>query len=340
MDAAESEPSKQAPQDDGGSLESTQDNENSLESTNESSDSGVIDATSHSSSSSSNDLNPKKGGFKQFLRHFNVYLLMFALLLVIGGVIIAIAYFQSQKASVSSTLKTQTLTQNTLNQVANSDATVGNTQQVLNVESSAVFAGKVLVREDLEVAGSLQIGGTVALTDLAVSGTSSLSQLLVSKDIAVTGNAAIQGAMTIAQSLQVNGAGTFSGPLSAPQITTPSLQLNGDLVLTHHISAGGPTPGRTNGPALGGGGTASVSGSDTSGSVVINTGSSPSSGCFITINFATPYNSTPHVLISPTNQAAGGIGYYATRTTTSFSICAASAPAAGSSFGFDYFVVD
>jgi len=61
---------------------------------------------------------------------------------MIAGAILAIAYFQNKQASTTSTLKTQTLTQSTLDQVANSDATVGSTQQVLNVLSSAVFAGK------------------------------------------------------------------------------------------------------------------------------------------------------------------------------------------------------
>lgn len=321
-------------QDDGNALETPDDGGASLET---GSASGITDATAPASGPAESS---KPGGVKQKLGKFNLYLLLFVFIVLLGGVIIAIAYFQSQKASTTSTLKTQQLTQNTLNQVASSDATVGNSQQVLNVESSAIFAGKVLVREDLEVAGGLQVGGTVALTDLTVSGTSSLAQLSVSKNLAVTGTAAIQGAVTIAQSLQVNGSATFSSSLSAPQITTSNFQLDGDLVLTHHISAGGPTPGRTTSSALGSGGTASVGGSDTSGSLTVNTGSSPSSGCFITVNFAQRYNATPHVLVTPIGSAAGSLDYYVTRSTAGFSICDASVPPPGSSFGFDYFVVD
>lgn len=321
--------------------EESLDNEDSLENTGSS---NVTDATSDAAGAdgtkSTPPPEPPKLGFKQKLRKFNLYLLLFIFVLMVAGVIIAIAYFQSQKATTTATLQTQQLTQNTLNQVASSDATVGNSQQVLNVESSAVFAGKVLVREDLEVAGGLQVGGTAALTDLTVSGASSLAQLSVSKNLSVTGTAAIQGAATIAGSLQVNGTGTFSGAFSAPQITTSSFQLNGDLVLTHHITAGGPTPGRSTGTALGSGGTATVGGSDTSGSVTINTGSSPPAGCFITVNFNQHYNATPHVLVTPVGSAAGGLDYYVNRSTTSFSICDATAPPAGSSFGFDYFVVD
>jgi cytoskeletal protein CcmA (bactofilin family) len=310
--------------------------ENSLEGPSASNSSGTPPANAPGSQK------PKKtGGVKQKLRQFNLYLLMFVFILLISGVIIAVGYFQSQSAnSNSSAVKTQTLTQSTLNKVASSDANIGNSQEVLNVDSSAVFAGQVLVRNDLQVAGSLEIGGTVALTNLTVGGTTSLGQLSVSKNLALSGNAAIQGAVAIAGSLQVNGAGTFSGALSANQLTTADLQLNGNLVLTHHISAGGPTPGHTSGPAVGNGGTATVGGSDTSGSVTVNTGSSPSAGCFITVNFSQAFDTTPHVVITPIGVAAGGLAYYVDRSSSSFSICDADNPPAGSSFAFDYFIVE
>lgn len=284
--------------------------------------------------------NDNKKSLKQRLSAFNLYFLLFLLILVLAGAIAAIAYFQSKSADNSATLKSETLTQQSLQQVASSDASIGNAQQILNVQSSAVFAGKVLIRDGLEVAGNLQIGGTVALSNITVSGTSQLGQVQISKNLSVAGDAALQGALSITKSLQVNGGGTFNGPISAPQITTSSFQLNSDLVLTRHIITGGGTPGRSNGPALGSGGTASVSGSDTGGSVVINTGSNPPAGCFVTITFTAKYNATPHVLLTPVGSAGGGLAYYVNRDTGSFSICNASPPPAGSSFGFDYFVVD
>jgi len=302
---------------------------------------GSIDATSSNAApvTKSDKPEPKKS-LKEKLRKFNLYLLLFVFLLVIGVAIITVAYFQSKKAEDAGTIKTQELTQNALDQVAASDATVGNSQQVLNVQSSAVFAGKVLVRDGLEVAGNLHIGGTVALTNLTVNGTTQLGQVQVNKDLAVAGDIGIQGAVTIAKSLQVNGSGQFSGALTAPQITTSNFQLNGDLTLTHHFIAGGATPGRSVGAAVGSGGTASVSGSDTSGTVTINTGGSPPSGCFVTINFTSRYSNTPHVNITPVGSAAGGLAYYVNRTTSNFSICDATPPPASSSFAFDYFVVD
>jgi cytoskeletal protein CcmA (bactofilin family) len=338
---AENEAPPEAQQDDVDALE-TPEQPGGGEATPESSrkNESTVDATSSNSGNAPKppEAPPKSGGLKQRLRKFNIYLLMFGLVLVIAGGIVTIAYFQSKKAQTSSTIKTQTLTNDLLNQLANSDATVGSDQQVLKVESSAIFAGKVLIRNGLDVAGNLQIGGTVSLSNIAVSGTAQFAKAQVNDNLSVAGDTAVQGGATIAKSLQVSSGGSFGGPLTAPQITTSSLQLNGDLVLTHHIIAGGPTPGRTNGTALGSGGTAAVSGSDTGGTVTINVGTGAGAGCFITVNFSQKYNSTPRVLITPVGSSAAGLAYYVNRTSTSFSICDATPPPAGASFGFDYFV--
>jgi cytoskeletal protein CcmA (bactofilin family) len=284
---------------------------------------------------------PPRSGRKlpDLKRRFNIYLLLFILILLIALIIVAIAFLQGHQTKTNR-FQTQALTQQTLNQLANGDVTVGSNQSVLNVQSSAVFAGQVLLRQNLQVAGNLQVGGTAALNNLTVNGTSQFGQVNVNKNLAVSGDSAVQGGQTVAKSLQVNGSGSFGGPLTAPQVTTSSLQLNGDLVLTHHITAGGPTPGHSGGSALGSGGSASLSGSDTAGSISINTGSGPAAGCFITVNFSAHYNATPHVLVTPVGSAAGGLSYYVNRSTTSFSLCDATAPPAGSSFGFDYFVLD
>ena len=281
----------------------------------------------------------KPGGVKGFVKRFNLYLLLFAFVLVIAGIVIAIAYLEGKKSN-QTTLKGQDLSSTVLSQLAASDATVGDAKQVLNVQANAVFAGKVLVRNSLETAGNLQVGGTVTLNTLTVSDTSTLGQVNISKNLAVSGDVGIQGQLSVSKGLQVTGNGTFSGSITAPQITTPNLQLNGDLILTHHITAGGSIPSRQVDIAVGAGGTASVSGSDTAGSVSINTGSNTAAGCFITLTFAQKYSSTPHVVITPVGTDAGMLDYYVNRTSTQFSICDSTAPPTGTSFGFDYFVVN
>jgi hypothetical protein len=83
-----------------------------------------------------------------------------------------------------------------------------------------------------------------------------------------------------------------------------------------------------------------LSGSDTAGSVAINTGSGPPVGCFATITFSESFPNTPHVVVTPIGTAAAGLDYYLTRSTTNFVICSTNSAAAGQSFGFDYVVMD
>ena len=313
----------------------------------------VVEPTNQSTSSNSDttptpsvDQPPQKpktpqfGGLKKRFPSVNIYLLIFVLVLVLAAGIGGYAYVSSRKQNSTVPIKAQTLDAKALAQLANTSTTVGSTDQVLNVQSSAIFAGKVLVRDSLEVAGGLQIGGSLSIEGVTVSGSSTFGQVQINKNIAVLGDSALQGSLTVQKSLSVNGGGTFNGPVSATQITTNALQMNGDLTLTHHITAGGPSPSRSNGSALGSGGTSNVSGSDTSGSISINTGNGPSAGCFITVNFTTKFNSTPHVLITPVGAAGGSISYYVNRSTTSFSICDSDTPPANANFGFDYFVLD
>lgn len=290
---------------------------------------------------SSDPLAPIQGSLlHRIVRHLNIYLLLFIFVVIVAIVITVVAYLYNKAQTDTNAIKTQSLSQSALSQLANSDVTVGDAKQVLSVQSNAVFAGKVLVRDSLEVAGGLQVGGSLTLTGIKVSGTSTFDSVQITKDLAVTGNTSLQGQLTVQKSLSVNGGGTFSGPISASQISTGSLQLAGDLTLTHHITAGGATPSRSNGTALGGGGSASLSGSDTAGTIAINTGSSPAAGCFITVNFATKFNATPHIIITPVGSAAGGLAYYINRSTSSFSVCTNSPAPDSASFAFDYIAFD
>lgn len=280
--------------------------------------------------------NKKKNGI---FDRFSIYLLLFVLVLIVAGIIAAVSYLNSRSAP-SKSISSQSLTQSDLSQLATSDVTVGDAKQVLNVQSNAVFAGQVLVRSDLQVAGKLQLGGGLSVSSLQVAGAGVFGSAQVNQNLNVQGDTALAGQLTVQKGLNVNGGGTFNGAISTTQLTASSLQLSGDLNLTHHITAGGVNPGRTSGSSLGSGGTASVSGSDTAGSITINTGSGPGPGCLITVNFATKFNATPHVVVSPVGAGAGGLGYYVNRSTSSFTVCTTTAPPAGVTFGFDYIVFD
>lgn len=284
--------------------------------------------------------NPFKGGggFRGLISRINIYLLGFVLLIAFVGSGGVILYLNSHKNDTATNLKAQQLSTETLKQLQNTDVSVGDSKQILTVRSNAIFGGSVLLKGDVDIAGKLVVGSDLSLTGINVSGNSTMQDLGVSNDLSVGHNVTVNGQVTIQNGLSVKGTTTFAG-LSVATLTVSSLSIDGTLNLTHHVVGGGATPSRSSGSALGGGGTASVSGSDTSGSIKINTGSGAGVGCFVTINFTTKYNATPHVVVTPIGSAAGAIAYYINRTTDGFSVCTASNPPDGASFGFDYIVL-
>jgi len=268
---------------------------------------------------------------------FNIYLVLFVFVMVlaIGGLIVLTL---KSKEDARKNLTSQGLTQDALKQLASTDVTVGTPKQILTIQANAVFAGAVLIRGDLEVAGALRLGGKLSLSDLAVSGTSTLSDVNAN-NITIGNNLNVQGTLTLKSGISVAGQSNFNGGIVTSSITAGVLQLNGNLKLTHHITAGGTLPSIVKGSAVGSGGTVSLSGSDTAGSVTINTGSSPPAGCFATITFSETFDNVPHVVIAPVGTAAASLNYYITRSTTNFIICTTSAASSGQSFGFDYIVM-
>lgn len=310
---------------------------------------GIIDATGNTSAgpgtdnskgSDSNKPDKKVPFIKRLWRKFNVYLLLF-ILVVLVAVGVTIGLFlkdRSVKQKTESIINSQNLSDSALKQLANSDVTVGNNKQVLKVESNAIFSGSVLVRSDLEVAGTIKVGGELQLPGITVSGASRFNQLQAD-NLTIGSSATVQGTLVAKKGITVTGNSSFDN-ISAAQITTTAFQLNGELKLTNHITAGGPTPGVGRGTAVGSGGTASVSGSDTTGSIVINTGSGTGAGCFATVTFAKRYNSTPHVIVTPVGSGAAGVAYYINRSSSEFSVCTSSPAPTGQTFGFDYIVLN
>lgn len=285
---------------------------------------------------------PKKRSiFNNIFDRFNIYLLIFILVVVLAILVTTVSYINSKRAEKpdKQQLTTEPLSQEALDQLRQTDVKVGDPKQVLTVESNAIFAGKVLIRDSLEVAGSIKAGSGLNASSLSVSGTSLFNQVQANS-LQISGSGTIQGPLNVQNNLSVSGSGSFGGTLSAARLNIQDLQINGDLKFTRHIDAGGGTPGKSDGSALGGGGSSSVSGTDTAGSININTGGSPGPGCFVNINFTQRYNSTPHVVITPVGSAAGSISYYINRSSTGFSVCTTNSAPGGQNFGFDYIVID
>ena len=283
----------------------------------------------------------KVSPIKKLLKKINVYLLGFILIVIVAGAITVVNYLNSQKAPVAPTIASQELTQDALKDLANTDASVGGAAQTLTIQGNAIIAGQTLLRGNLNVAGNIQSGGSIQGPTLTISGAANLGDAQINT-LQVASNAAIQGATTL-RDLNVAGTASFSGPITASQITVTRIIMSGNAVLQipNHISFTGASPSRTaNGAVLGNGGTASINGSDTTGTVNINTGNNPTAGCFVRVNFQQSFSNAAHVLISPVSAGAGSIGYYVDRNNSGFSICSNNVPGANQAFAFDYFVTN
>jgi hypothetical protein len=270
---------------------------------------------------------------------FNIYFLIFVVIVLVTIGIIVYAVSSSKKASKTNTTKAPSLTSEQLASLKGNTTLVGDAKQTLDVQSNSVFEGQVLMRQDLSVAGAIKVGGSLSLPSLNVGNAGTFGSLQVGKDVGINGNTTIQGTLTIQKNLSVSGTASF-GSLSVGALSVTGLQLSGDLSVNRHIVTNGTAVTRTAGTALGGGGTVSVSGTDTAGTLSINTGNSPAAGLFATVNFGQHFASIPRILITPIGSAAGSITYYVTRDANGFSVGCSTPPPGNSSFSFDYFVIN
>jgi cytoskeletal protein CcmA (bactofilin family) len=257
----------------------------------------------------------------------NIYLLAFMLLILISVIIVFVVINASNKQAAESTdVKTQELTQEAIKNLGGSETTVGDPKQLLNVESNAVFNGKVLIRDGLDVAGPIKVGGEINLPGITVSGKSAFDEVQVNS-LSIAGDTSVQGLLTVEKGLTVNGQASFGGAVSAASMTVGALSLTGDLQFARHIDAGGGTPTVASGAAVGSGGT-----------VTVNVGSGAGAGVLATITFTNKFNGNPHVVFSPVDKAAPN-AFVSNRTNNGFSLATSAGLAAGS-ISFDYIVID
>lgn len=271
---------------------------------------------------------------------FNIYFIIFIVLVIMTVGIIFYAVTSSRKQAKTTVTKAPSLTSEQLAQLKGNTTVVGDAKSTLDVQSNSIFEGQLFVRNDLSVSGTIKLGGNFNVPTLTVGGTGTYGgNLQAGKDFSVNGSTVLQGPTTIKSSLTVSGTASF-GALAVGNLTASGLQLIGDITISRHIITNGTSVSQVSGTALGAGGTVSVSGTDTSGTIRINTGTNPPPGIFVTVNFGQSFGTVPRVLITPIGVSAGAVTYYVNRTPTSFQVGCFSAPPAGSSFAFDYFVIN
>ena len=283
----------------------------------------------------------KVSPIKKFFRKVNVYFLGFVLLAAIAGAVTLVSYLNSQKPTPKAVIEGQALTEDALKELSNTDATVGDTSQTLTIQGNAIIAGESLMRGNLNVAGNFQAGGPIRGPSITISGESTLGTAQINR-LQVAQDLAVQGTTTV-RDLSASGAASFGGAVTAQQLTVSRLIMGGnaELQIPNHISFTGPSPSRgATGSALGNGGSASVNGSDTSGTINIRTGTSTGTGCFVRVNFNQSFSRQPKVIVSPVGSGAGQTQYYVDRDQSGFSICAASPAPSSQTFAYDYFVMN
>jgi len=276
----------------------------------------------------------------KFTKGTNLYLLGFGLLLAVAGFVTFVAMTSDNTQQAGLSIDGNELSQDALDELLKTDTSIGDVKETLTVEANAIFKGKVLVKDSLDVAGTLNVGGTLALSGLSVSGNTSLQDAGLSGSLSVSGNTNITGTTTIESNLTVAGDVSIGGSLSAASLNVETIQFTNDLRILRHIDTGGSTPSASRGSAIGGAGSVSISGTDTAGTVTINTSGGVSSGALININFANAYSRTPHVIISPVGSTSAVLDYYVTRTSTGFSVSSAGNPSPSTTYVFDYWVAE
>jgi hypothetical protein len=278
----------------------------------------------------------KIGAVKKFTKIFNVYILLFLVLIAAGGAVAAYEYMNSRKTTPPLSVTTQKLTTDQLKQLANSNATVGGSGQTVTIQGNAVFSGSVLVRSNLQVAGDIQLGSNLDVAQLNVTNSSNLAKTQANT-LQVAGTTTFQGLVTIQNGATITG-NTNINTATIGTITANKVIMSGNaqLQIPNHISFGGSTSPHVSGLN---GNSATIIGSDTSGTVTVTTGGG-GAGCMASLTFAQAYfNSKPNVIISLESSSPANVQYYAgSLSTAGFQVCSANAPPSNSQLAFSYFI--
>ena len=253
------------------------------------------------------------------------YTLVIIVIVVGIGLIAAAAIFLTNKptekvAPTPIIINTQSLDNGTLNKLT-AQAGPNATKQQLTITPDTLFKNNVEVQAGLNVGKDFTGGG-----NLNIRGTTTL-----------------QGAVGINSNLAVRGALSVGGALSAASLNVGSLAVttvnaSGSLNFGGHLIPSGTTPSIKASVAASGG-TVAISGNDTAGTVTIVVGNdSLLAGEMAIISFHAPFATTPKVQLTPITSAASVLNYYATRSTTFFTIETSTTPTVGASYVFDYLV--
>lgn len=297
----------------------------------------------------------KRGSYKPSHKATFVGLAVIAAILVLN-VGIAMFVMRGQTTTAEKAKSEVTLSDDTLNSLGVNKTAVGNEGAKLTVGPDSTFNGTVTIGKDVSIGGNLQLNskfttnqasiaslqaGDTSLSKVTVNGDISADSLLLRKDLTVPGTTRLNGAVTMAQLLTVNnnvnvtGSLAVGGSLSVHNFQASSLTSDTTLTIGGHVITRGGTPSVSGGGGLGQSGTATISGSDTSGGISLGVGVGSGGGLLCSVKFSQQYGSTPHVVVTP---VGGPINVYINRNASGFEVYASGAVAAGG-YALDYMVM-
>lgn len=254
--------------------------------------------------------------------------LFIAVILMLAAVIGGIIYLQSKNKKKQPTtiiVNTQSLDSGTLNKITVQAG--GTPQQQLTISPDTIFKGSVDIQKSATIGQNLTVKGSTLLE----------GPVIMRDSLEVNKSLTVGGSTTIGNNLSVGGQ-ISAGSISVGSITLSSINLSGNLTFAGHIIPNGSKPSIVASVASAGG-SVTITGNDTSGTVTINIGTGViTPGEMAIITFSSGYNTTPKVQITPISSSTSTLRYYATRSPKFFTIDTSSAPSPGAIYAFDYFV--
>ena len=279
-------------------------------------------------------------------------LITFVAAAVAGGLILGgYAYFTRSKAKAPTATpkvtKLDTSDLNKLNAFFNGN-TAGKPAEVLTINSSSLFLGRVAVSSDVKVTGGLDVEGTTNLGNLNATKTTTLGVTNVGGALTINGPLTVQNpaifhaGASFGGNLTSTGSATFGGPLSAASVTVHDISVGGTLNLNGHLNIGGTSPTSSPDVAAGPGASASIQGSDSAGTVSVTTGTVPANGnlggSLVKVTFHDKYPSAPTIVITGDGRDSAALQPYVLKSDNSFIIGTTFDAISHHSYGFDYWV--
>lgn len=246
-------------------------------------------------------------------------------LIILGLLCLSVAGFifmrnlpSSQSPTTNVVINTQSLDNGTLNELTSD--TGGDKKQQLTISPNTLFKNDVLMQGSAQVLKDLNVGGNATIQSAA----NIRDSLTVGRSLTVGTNLSVNGIITAAS-------------LNVGTINISSINISGNLVFGGHIIPGGAAPAARASNAAGGG-SVTINGNDTSGTISIRTGGGPISGELAVITFRSAFNTVPKVQLTPIGEAGTNLRYFATRSSNFFSVNTGTTPAANTTYVFDYLV--